>query len=195
MTRCLNCGAERAEEQCAACGLASPAAEAMFRRRLLSLTGVFLVGSIAFLAAGNWYPPLEFDAMLIFMGLVFFATLGLGIWLDRAARRRGEIELLRRVFRALVPVSWLLALLLFVNGRFDSGPPVSRVTRVVGKFTMPGTLRSSRLVVTSWRDGRRIERVPISRDDFLRFERGDTVEVRVQPGLVGIPWVYAVHRK
>lgn len=195
MTRCLHCGARRTADQCEACGLTSAAAEVLFRRRLVNHTVILLLGSIAFLPASHWYPPLELDGMLIFVGVLFFLTLGLAVWLDFRARRHGEVEALRRIFRALIPVPLLLGVLVFVNGRFDSSPPVNRVTSVVGKFTMPGTLRSSRLVVVSWRKTPGIERVPISRDDFYRFTRGDAVEVRVQQGLVGIPWVFGVHRR
>ena len=195
MKRCLNCGEESPGAQCPACGLTPAAAEVLFRRSLLNRTAVFLLGAVAFVAAGHVYPPLELDAMLIFVGVLFFLTLGLAIWLDRRGRITGEIEAPKRICFALVPVPWLMALLLFANGQFDAGPPESRVAPVVGKFTMPGTLRSSRLVVISWRPGRRFERVPVTRDDYLRFQRGDLVEVRVQGGLVGIPWVYSVHRK
>jgi hypothetical protein len=50
------------------------------------------------------------------------------------------------------------------------------------------------LIVTSWRPGQRIERVPVEEDDFARFRPGDSVEILVQPGLVGIPWIYSVLR-
>jgi hypothetical protein len=195
MRRCPNCGADRTRDQCEACGLTSAAAEVMFRRRLLNLTAVFLLGAMAFLPASHFYPPLELDAVLIFIGVVFFATLALAVVLDRRARRGQEVEALRRAFLGLVPVPWLLAALLFFNGHFDTAPPVGRSASVVGRFTMPGTLRSSRLVVTSWRPGRRIERVAVSRDDYHRFTRGDAVVVQMQEGLIGIPWVYSVHRK
>jgi hypothetical protein len=59
---------------------------------------------------------------------------------------------------------------------------------------MAGAFRSQRLEVTSWREGRRIERLPVSRDDFGRFQVGDGVVVEVRDGLMGIPWVYAVYR-
>lgn len=195
MTRCLNCGAKRTADPCQDCGLNAALAAALFRRRLIYHTAIFLVGSLAFLPASHWYPPLELDSMLVFVGVLFFVTLGLAVWLDFRARRHAEVEILRRIFRALVPIPLLLALLLFANGHFDTSPPVNRVTRVVGRFTMPGTLRSSRLTVISWRDGRHIERVLISRDDFHRFRRGDAVEIRMREGLVGIPWVYSVHRR
>ncbi len=195
MTHCPNCGAERKNSVCEACGLSVKAAEVAFRRRLINHTAVFLVGALAFLPASHLYPPLEIDAMLIFVGVLFFLTLAVAVWLDFRARRHQEVELLRRIFRALVPVPWLLAALIFLNGQFDSAPPINRVTRVVGKFTMPGTLRSSRLMVVSWREGRRFERVPVTRDDFFRFERGDPVEVRMREGFLGIPWVYGVYQK
>jgi hypothetical protein len=192
---CLNCGAELKAEQCEACGLTAAAAEAVLGRGLLQQLALFLLGAVAFLAASHLYPPLELDRILIFVGLLFFLTLLLGVWLVRRVRRRAEVEALKRVYHGLVPVLWVLAALLFVNGRFDASPPASWVTAVVGKFTMPGTLRSSRLVVTSWRQGQHVERVPVSRDDYARFRHGDTIEVQMKEGLVGIPWVYDVHRK
>jgi hypothetical protein len=105
------------------------------------------------------------------------------------------VEALKRIFRALVPLPWLLASLLWVNGKFDASPARSWTVVVTGKSIMPGTLRESRLTVESWRFGRTIERIPVSRDDYTRFAPGDRIEVRLQDGLVGIPWVYAVYRK
>lgn len=193
--RCLDCGAERTSDQCEACGLTSTEAELAFRKRLLSLTVIFLLGAMAFLPASHYYPPLELDAMLIFIGVVFFLNLGLGALLDLRARRHLEIESWKRVFRGLVPVPWLLAALLFVNGKLDQTPPRPVTVNVVGKFRMPGLLRIHRLVVTSWREGNVYERVYVSEDDYARFDIGDSVQVRVQDGLVGIPWVYGVYRE
>lgn len=195
MTRCLDCGAERDADQCSACGLTSAAAEVTLRRRLLHRTAWFLLGAVAFLPASQLYPPLELDAILIFVGFLFFLALGLAVWIDRRARHPLEVETLKRIYFGVIPVPWLLAALLFANGRFDTAPPTSQVASVVGKFNMRGMLRSSRLVVTSWRDAQRFERVPVDRNDFYRFQRGDTVVVRVQGGLVGIPWVYGVYRR
>jgi len=200
MSRCLNCGAGRTGEPdsgelCDGCGLTAPAAEVLLRRRLLMLAAVTLVGAIVFLPSSQVYPPLELDGILIFLGAVVFLALLLAVVVDRRVRFQQEIEVLRRIFVGLVPVPWLLAALLFVNGRFDPAPPVPYVVSVVGKFTMPGLLHSTRLVVTSWRAGRLIERVPLPRSDFHLFGRGDLVEVRMQEGLVGIPWVADVRRK
>lgn len=192
MTRCLNCGAEREADTCDFCGLTSSAAEFSLRRKLLNRTAVFLVGALAFVAASVRFPALELDGILIFIGVLFFPTLGLAVWVERRALRHTEVEAMKRIYYGLVPVPWLLALLLFANGAFDRGPPTLQETRVVGKFAMPGPVPSRRLVVISWREGRRFERVPVDRNDFDAFSRGDVVEVKMQDGLVGIPWVAGV---
>ncbi len=192
MTRCLNCGAERARDVCESCGLPSATAELVLRKRLLNRTAVFLLGAIAFVAASGRYPALELDAILIFIGVLFFLTLGLAIWLERRALRHQEVEAMKRVYYGLVPVPWLLALVLLANGAFDTARPEVEHTRVIGKFSMPGPLPIHRLIVTSWRDGHGIERLVVDRDDFDRFNAGDLIDVKIGGGLIGIPWVAGV---
>jgi hypothetical protein len=194
MTRCLNCGSERDADVCAFCGLNSSAAEFSLRRRLLNRTAVFLLGALAFVAASGRYPALELDAIMIFIGVLFFLTLGVAMWVERRALRHAEVEALKRIYYGLIPVPWLLSALLLANGALDRAPPRLEQTRVVGKFSMPGPVPSRRLVVTSWRAGRRFERIPVDRSDFDRFTSGDLVIVKVKDGLVGISWVAGVSR-
>jgi hypothetical protein len=179
---------------CASCGLASAAAELSLRMKLLNRTAIFLIGALAFIVASARYPALELDGILIFIGVLFFLTLGLAIWVERRALRHTEVEALKRVYYGLIPLPWLLAALLLGNGALDHSPPRIERARVIGKFSMPGPVPNRRLVVTSWRAGRRLERVPVDRADFDRVSSGDLVEVRVQDGLVGIPWIAGVSR-
>jgi hypothetical protein len=195
MTRCLNCGAEREADVCGSCGLNSLAAEFTLRRKLLNRTGIFLLGSIGFVAASGRYPALELDSILIFIGVLFFLTLALAIWVERRTLRHREVEALKRIYYGLVPIPWLLAALLLANGGLDTARPTIVDGRVVGKFSMPGPVPSRRLLVTSWRPGQGIERVPVTLDEYDRFKTGDWIEVKVQGGLVGIPWVAGVSRR
>jgi hypothetical protein len=195
MTRCLNCGAERSDDVCDSCGLSSSAAEFSLRRRLLNRTGIFMLGSLAFVVASGRYPALELDGILIFIGVLFFLTLGLAIWLERRALRHAEVEALKRVYYGLVPIPWLLSALLLANGALDRAAPQVKEARVVGKFSMRGPLPSQRLVVTSWREGHRVERLAVGRTDFDSFSRGDLIEVQVGGGFVGIPWVAGVSHR
>jgi len=196
VTRCLECGAEKAADQCPQCGLTSAAAEVLFRRKLGRRTAWFLGGGILFLAAGQLFPPLDLDAMLIFFGLVFFFALGLGFFLDRWGRRFGDVEALKRIYFSFTPVPWILATLLLANGKLDRIQPEPHPAVVVGKFQMPGFMRwTRRLVVRSWREGQKYERVSVDGYDFDRFRPGDAVVVQVQNGALGIPWVYGVYRE
>jgi hypothetical protein len=195
MTRCPDCGSEYAGGQCTDCGLTPVAAEFLRRRRLFRRTAWFLVGAIAFVPVSQLYPPLELDGILIFGGLIFFFALTLAVLVDRGARSGRDVEILKRIYYGFIPVPWLLAALLFINGRFDSPTPTPHDATVVGKFSMPGFLHHQRLIVISWREARHFERLAVTRVDFDRFKKGDTVTVQVRNGAVGIPWVYAVYRR
>jgi hypothetical protein len=196
MTRCLDCGSPRATDQCPNCGLTSAAAELVFRRRLLRQMAIFLVGSLLFPYISQVYPPLDVDAMLVFFGLVFFATLTLAIFLDRQARGRKDIEILRHLFTGLIPIPFILSVGLFLNGKLDSPKDVVyHQTTVEGRYLMKGIVRGTRrLFVYSWRDGRKIERLAVDPDDFDRFHEGDRINVGEEPGALGIPWFYGVYR-
>src|SRR5258705_4878576 len=104
MAHRLDCGSERASDQCPGCGLTSAAAELVFRRRLIRQMTVFLAGSLLFPYVSQIYPPLDIDGMLVFFGLVFFLTLALAIVLDGRARSRQEIEVMRHPLSRLIPI-------------------------------------------------------------------------------------------
>jgi hypothetical protein len=193
--RCPDCGSESSGYQCDYCGLTPAAAELVMRRRLIHRTAWFLLGAIAFLPVAQIYPPLELDGILIFVGLIFFLALGLAVWVERGVRSHRDVETIKRIYYGFVPFPWLLAALLFVNGRFDSPQPAAHEATVVSKFSMPGAIKNQRLVVTSWRGGRRVERLPVSRSDFDRFQPRDVVIVQIRNGVAGIPWVYGVYRR
>jgi len=191
----MNCGAERETEICESCGMSPMVAELALRKRLLNRTAIFLLGGIAFMFATGKFPPLEVDGIVIFIGVLFFLTLGLGMIVEKRALGHKEVEALKRVYYGLIPVPWLLGALLIANGAFDNSAKVDRDARVISRFAMFGPLPSRRLVVESWRDGHRVERVAVTRDDYDRFHPGDFVVVRVGEGLVGIPWVASVDRE
>ncbi|MFI5058135.1 MAG: hypothetical protein ACHQLQ_08100 [Candidatus Acidiferrales bacterium] len=197
MTRCLDCGSQRIADQCPACGLTSAAAEVVFRRKLWRRTTVFLAGSLLFPYVSQIYPPLELDLMLVFFGLIFFLALTIAVFLDHGARKRLEIEVLKRIYAGFVPLPWILAATLVVNGRVDSAKNIAyHPTTVVGSLNMKGIVRGSRrLAVRSWREGHRVERLAVDLDDFDRFKMGDPVTVAVEPGALGIPWYYGVYRR
>jgi hypothetical protein len=169
----------------------------VFRRGLVNRTAIFLVGSLLFPYVSQLYPPLDLDLMLVFFGLLFFVALTLAVFLERRARKRQELEILKRIYSGFIPLPWLLAVALFSNGKFDNPKNiVYHPTVVENRFYMKGLLRGSRrLFVDGWRLGQKIERLPVDADDFDRFQDGDAVVVGVEPGALGIPWYYGVYRR
>ncbi len=168
----------------------------MFRHRLLKRTAVFLAGSLAFPYVSQIYPPLELDWILVFFGLIFFLALTLAVILDRRARNRQELEVLKRIYVGFIPLPWILAATLFLNGELDSQKKmVYYTTTVESRYNMPGIVRGTRrLFVHSWREGQRYERLAVNSDDYDRFHAGDSVVVAVEPGALGIPWYYGIYR-
>ncbi|MGH9676923.1 MAG: hypothetical protein ACRD36_07455 [Candidatus Acidiferrum sp.] len=197
MTRCVDCGSPRTADQCPSCGLTSIAAELLFRRRLITRTAFFLVGSLAFPYVSQLYPPLDLDLMLVFFGVLFFLALAIAVILESRARQHKELEILKRVYSGFIPLPWILVARLFANGRFDSQKDLAyHPTVVVSKYNMKGIVRGSRrLFVQSWRPGQHIERLAVDADDFDRFQAGDTVVVATEPGALGISWYYGVYRR
>jgi hypothetical protein len=197
MTHCLDCGSERAGDQCPVCGLTSAAAELVFRRRLIRQMTVFLAGSLLFPYVSQIYPPLDIDGMLVFFGVVFFVALALAIVLESRARARKEIEVLRHLFTGLIPIPFILLTALVLNGRLDSPKNLTFHAAVVdSRYQMKGVVRGTRrLFVPSWRAGHRVERLAVDSDDYDRFRPGDAVNVGVAPGALGIPWFYGVYRR
>ena len=148
MTHCLYCGAEREADQCLSCGLTSAAAEVMLRRRLVWRTAWFLVGAVLFLPVCEAFPPLELDKILIFVGGLFFVVLGLGFWMVERARRRQEIEVMKRIYFGFLPVPWILTVMLFVTAssilsrrgrkrRPSSGSSPCRASRARSASSLP----------------------------------------------------------
>src|SRR5258707_13494998 len=108
---------------------------------------------------------------------MYYGTLNLAIILERRARNHQEIELMKRVYNGFIPLPWILAATLFVNGRLDSQKNVVYYpTVVVGRFNMKGIVKGSRrLVVRSWRGGGRGGGVGGGMGGLDRFHEGGGV--------------------
>jgi len=160
-------------------------------------TAVFLLGSLLFPYVSQIYPPLDIDWMLVFFGIIFFVGLTVAVFVDRGARNGKDIEVLKRIYAGFIPLPWILAATLFLNGKLDSPKNVAYYpTTVQSKFNMRGIVRGSRrLVVRSARPGQKFERLAVDADDFDRFHEGDNVVVGVAPGALGIGWFYGVYRR
>jgi hypothetical protein len=160
-------------------------------------TAVFLAGSLLFPYISQLYPPLDLDWMLVFFGLIFFVGLTVAVFVDRGARNRQDIEVLKRIYAGFIPLPLILAATLFLNGKLDSPKNVVYYpTTVQSRFNMRGIVRGSRrLFVRSLRPGQKVERLAVDQDDYDRFHDGDAVVVGVAPGALGINWFYGIYRR
>src|SRR5260370_39303157 len=135
--------------------------------------------------------------MLVICGLIFFLAWTWAVILARRARQRQELEVLKRIYAGFIPLPWILAAMLFLNGTLDSQKNVAyHPTTVDSRYNMRGIVRGTRrLFVHSWREGQKIERLAVDFDDYDRFRAGDSVVVGVEPGALGIPWYFGVYRR
>lgn len=173
--------------------MSSAEASRAMRRSLVNRLGIFLLGVVAFFVPCFFYPPLELDEILVFVGVIFSSTIALAMWAEHRSIRGQEVELLKHIFHGLVPIPWLLGVLLLINGSLDRSAPRDVESTVVSRLAVPGLLPMHQLIVKSWRDGRGVERLAVTRQDFDRFQVGSRVIVRVEDGLVGIPWIFGVY--
>src|SRR5207237_4074570 len=137
-------------------------------------TVVFLAGSLAFPYISQIYPPLDLDLMLVVFGVIFFVALTLAVVLDRRARRRQELEMLKHVYGGFILLPWILAGMLFVNGTLDSQKNLTYHTAIVDvRYNMPTIVRGTRRVlVRRWRTAANDEPLPLDSDDSDRLKPG-----------------------
>ena len=191
MTRCMNCGAEMSDERCDVCGLTPTAAEFSVRSKLLNRTAVFLLGAVAFVVAGRALSGARARRHSDFHRRGFLRYARHRDLAGAAHRAHQDVDVLKRLYYGLIPLPWLLALLLIANGAFDTSR--LRGARAGNQQVFDaGPDSESALIVTSWRDGHRLERISVDRVDFDRFTKGDLVNVKVHEGLASIPWVSGV---
>src|SRR5258706_1875866 len=99
--------------------------------------------------------------MLVFFGALFFGALAIAVILERRARYRRELEALKRIYTGFIPLPWILAATLLLNGKLDSQKNVAyHPTTVDSRYTMPRIVRGTcRSVVHSWRAAASFERL------------------------------------
>src|SRR5258708_30709433 len=122
---------------------------------------ICLAASLAFRSVTQLSPPLDLALMLVLFRILFFVVLAIAVILDRRARNRRELEVLKRVYSGFIPLPWILAATLLMNGKLDSQKNVAyHPTTVDSRYNMQGIVRGTRrLFVHSWREGQKIERL------------------------------------
>jgi len=122
--------------------------------------------------------------MLVFFGVIFFAALAIAVCSIGGRAIARNLEVLKRIYAGFIPLPWILAATLFLNGRLDSPKKVTyHAATVDGRYNMPGIVRGTRrLFVRSWREGQKYERLAVDADDTIDFKAGDSVVVGCRAG-------------
>jgi len=144
----------------------------MFRRRLLKRTAVFLAGSLAFPYVSQIYPPLDLDLMLVFFGALFFFALAIAVVLDVGREIAGNSKCSKRVYSDFIPLPWILAAALLLNGKLTRKKNVAyHATTVDSRYNMPESSAARADCCHSCAKGQKIERLAVDFDDYDRFAR------------------------
>jgi hypothetical protein len=150
---------------------------------LLLAPGVFVN-----LVAMAMYPPVNSRRPMGAMIGIFLLPLALQLF--RFLRRQpSSLKSWRRACIFSSVALMLLAILLFVNGRFDQSPPHQETTTVLRKSAIRGRRGTQyNLTVSSWRPGRSVEYFKVTSSVFNRCVVGKSVQVEVHAGYLGMPW-------
>ncbi|HXJ16280.1 MAG TPA: hypothetical protein VNM68_03685 [Candidatus Polarisedimenticolia bacterium] len=151
------------------------------------LFGVLLTGGLASWFAINSYRPLDQTLAYALLGVTLLAgvaVLGWAAKYDNADDSDSYAPKPRYI--AVSSVLWLFALAVFLNALLDRSAPAQHPTTVVSK--REGTFGQS-VTVNSWRQGRRVESIPVDSRIYPKLPESGSIVVSVKPGLLGIPWV------
>jgi hypothetical protein len=151
------------------------------------LFGVFVSGGLAFWWAIYSYRPLDQTLAFVILGLTLFLGVAVLAWAARYDNSNDSASYAPKP-RYIVASSllWLFALALFLNALLDRSAPALHPTKVVSKRERAF---GQSVTVTSWRQGRSVESIPVDSRICLELPQRGSIIVSVKPGLLGIPWV------
>jgi len=134
------------------------------------------------------------DKLRIFaIGLALFLAPLLLIGVSNLRRRiERDGKLLRTISNCCGVALPAFAILVVLNGALDHAGTMRTPTRIMRKQTARGRSVSYQLIVQSWRPGRMEETLDVNYQTFGAAHTGETIDVDLHPGLLGLAWYGAV---
>ena len=78
------------------------------------------------------------------------------------------------------------------NCLFDNSAPEYYQSKIIQKEVSKGRSTTYYIIVTSWHDAEKIEKVTVSLDDYNQIAIGDEVAIAEMKGLFGTPWYFPI---
>jgi len=114
----------------------------MFRRRFLKPRYFFLPGRCVSLRQPD-LSPLDLDLMLVFRRHILRRA-GIAVVLDRRARNRQDLEVLKRIYAGFIPLPWILARRILQWEIGYTKKLSYHAATVDGRYNRPGVVRGTR---------------------------------------------------
>jgi len=152
---------------------------------------LLMVGLIAALVAGSFYPPVDLKALWFVVLPLFLLPLLANIVVLMRNRLAADIGRLRQIHLWAGAILMGTGIVWGVNGLADLTPPRLVHTSISRKhITTPsrGGGRSYIVTLVSWRPGREAEEMFVSAAQYRSLQVGDRVVVEVHAGLFRVPW-------
>jgi hypothetical protein len=189
MSKCARCGSEFHGSRCPACGESAVAAARAVNKDLQKYSYPLPAGLLGILAATHYYPPLDSDPLLIAGLCVLFLPIVMHVVIAARKRLRANSGRLRTAYICSGGFLILLAALMLLNGALDGSPVRSVKTAIIRKSIARGRSSTTHtLVVSSWRPGRRQEKLEVNRQTYQSVLLGEPIEVEMHGGFFRLPW-------
>lgn len=151
-------------------------------------TGFIMAGLSLSLRALFDYNVLEFTKLWIATGTLAALIIILILIANNIPKFRSIHDYLAALALILLAYAYSFGAYTISNCLFDTSVPIYYQTKILQKEISKGLSTTHYIIVTSWRDGERFEKVSVSADEYNLAAIGSDIAIAEMKGLFGTPW-------